>query len=54
MIQTAIQWMAQNAWAGPEAPYSFPKASYMIKEELWFGTCDNSVGHLQGRANTQA
>ena len=46
--------MTQNAWAVPEAPYSFPKASQMIKQELWFETYDNSVGHLQGRANTQA
>ena len=46
--------MAQNAWASPEAPYSFSKASQMIKQELGFGTYDNSVGHLQGRTNTQA
>ena len=38
----------------PEAPYSFPKASHMIEQELWFGTYDNSAGHLQGRASTQA
>ena len=46
MIQTAIQWMTQNAWAGPEAPYSLSEASQMIKQELWFGTYDNSVGPL--------
>lgn len=39
---------------GSGSSLQFSEASQMIKQELWFGTYDNSVGHLQGRANTQA
>ena len=44
MIETAVQWMTQNAWAGPEAPYSLPEAIKMIKQETWFWTSYDSIG----------
>ena len=44
MINTAIQRMTQNAWAGPATPYSMPEASKLIRQETWFWTFDDSIG----------
>lgn len=46
MLNSAVEWMTQNAWAGPVAPYSLAEASQMIEQENWIGITDNSVGPL--------